>query len=222
MSMTVSKRTLTRSQKLTAVLLLPLVVFVIQAVAQQTDEHPSQSQPHDMRMRMGRGMMGMNDDSRVAAEMGAIHELLVNHDRIKRTVTNLPDGIRTVTESDDPKIAQLIKEHVASMDKRVETQDDPGLPIESPALRTILRNGEKVRLSTEITATGVIVTQTSTDAETVRALQQHASEVTDLVRGGMMALHTGMMKNGSGMHGRMMGQGPNGAPAHNPQEKESQ
>jgi hypothetical protein len=31
-------------------------------------------------------------------------------------------------------------------------------------------------------------------------LQQHASEVSDLVRGGMAALHTAMMRNG-GMHG---------------------
>ena len=35
-------------------------------------------------------------------ERSDIHDLFFNHDRIKRTVTNLPDGIRTVTESDDP------------------------------------------------------------------------------------------------------------------------
>jgi hypothetical protein len=148
--------------------------------------------------------------------MGVIHELIVNHDRIKRTVSNLPDGIRTVTESEDPKIAQLIKEHVVSMDQRVRTQNDPGLPIESPALRTILRNGDKIRLSTETTPTGVIVTQTSSDTETVRALQQHASEVTDLVQGGMTALHSAMMKNG-GMHGGMMGHAPNAGSAPKPQ-----
>ena len=46
------------------------------------------------------------------AQMGDIHELFVNHDRITRTVTNLPNGIRTVTESADPRIAQLFTDHV--------------------------------------------------------------------------------------------------------------
>ena len=32
-----------------------------------------------------------------------VHELVVNHERIKRTVTKLPNGIRTVTESVDPQ-----------------------------------------------------------------------------------------------------------------------
>ena len=56
---------------------------------------------------MGPGIMGMNHGSATTAEMSAIHELFANHDRIKRTVTNLPDGIRTATESDDPRIAEL-------------------------------------------------------------------------------------------------------------------
>jgi len=65
-------------------------------------------------------------------QLSAIHDLIVNHDRIKRTVTNLPDGIRTVTESDDPQTAQLIKTHVASMGKRVSAGSDPGLPQRRP------------------------------------------------------------------------------------------
>ncbi len=47
---------------------------------------------------MGPGMMGMGHDSATMEQLGDIHALLANHDRIKRTVTNLPNGIRTVTE----------------------------------------------------------------------------------------------------------------------------
>jgi hypothetical protein len=200
-----------------------LSLFVIQAVAQQSEHNPNpnlMAQHQNMMMGMGpgRAMMGMGHDSSTVAEMSVIHELVVNHDRIKRTVTNLPDGIRTVTESDDPQIARLIKDHVASMDQRVSAKNDPGLPIESPALRTILRNGDKVRLSTETTATGVIVTQTSADPDTVRALQEHAAEVSNLVQRGMVAIHEAMMKNG-GMHGGMIGDAPNGS-TPKPQEKE--
>ncbi len=80
---------------------------------------------------MGPGMMGMAHDERTQAELQVIHTMFINHYRIKRTVENLPNGIRTVTESDDPALADLIKKHVAEMGSRVVAGDDPGLPIES-------------------------------------------------------------------------------------------
>ena len=169
---------------------------------------------------MGPGMMGMAQDSATRAQLHDIHALLANHDRVKRTVTNLPDGIRTVTESDDPEIAALIKRHVAKMGERVKAGDDPGLPIESPALRSIFRYKDKINTTYEATANGIVVTQTSTDAKAVAVLQEHAAEVTDLVKGGMAALHTAMMRNNGGMmsgmmHGRMMHGGPGGNTAPN-------
>ena len=141
-------------------------------------------------------------------QLRVIQLLFVNHDRIKRTVTNLPDGIRTVTESDDPEIAQLLKTHVADMMKRVGAGDDPGLPIESPALHSIFRDKDKIRTDVETTANGVVVVQTSDDQKTVAALQEHAAQVTDFAEQGMAALHTAMMKNvGGAMRGGMMGPG---------------
>lgn len=165
-----------------------------------------------MRGAMGAGfspgmMMHGGMDSATSAQMGIIHELLANHDRIKRTVTNLPNGIRTLTESDDPKVVEWIKTHVASMSDRVSAGDDPGLPIETPALHAIFRDKDKIRTRTEVTDKGVAVVQTSDDPKAVAALQTHAGEVTDLVKGGMAALHTAMMRNGGGMHGGMMGDG---------------
>jgi hypothetical protein len=44
------------------------------------------------------------------------------------------------------------------------------------------------------------VVQTSSDPETVAALQKHASEVSDLVKRGMAAAHENRMRNG-GMQG---------------------
>jgi len=161
---------------------------------------------------MGSGMTGRSDDAATMADMGDIHELFINHDRITRMVTNLPNGIRTVTESADPRVTQLLKDHVTSMGQRVESGNDPGLPIESQVLRSIYRNYDKVHTTLEPTATGIVVVQTSTDQETVAALQQHASEVTDFVKDGMAAMHTAMMKNGGmiqhGMRGRMMETAP--------------
>ena len=154
-------------------------------------------------MGMGPGMMGMAHDQATRGQLQVIHTMLVNHDRITRTVTNLPNGIRTVTESDDAALAGLIKKHVADMGKRVTAGDDPGLPIESDNLHAIFRDKDKIHTSYETTAKGIVVVQTSDDAKAVAALQAHAGEVTDLVQGGMQALHTAMMKN----HGGMMGGG---------------
>jgi hypothetical protein len=159
-----------------------------------------------MRGQMSPGMMGMGmmGGNATMDERGDIHGLLFNHDRIKRTVTNLPDGIRTVTESDDPEVAATIKKHVAEMGKRVEEGRDPGLPIESPALHSIFRDKDKIKTAYETTEKGIIVVQTSTDATAVKALQDHAAEVTDLAQRGMVAAHEAMMKNSGGMMGRGM------------------
>jgi hypothetical protein len=169
---------------------------------------------------MGHGMMmGMNHGSATMDERREIHSLLFNHDRIKRSVTNLPDGIRTVTESDDPEIAETIKKHVAEMGQRVEEGRDPDLPIQSPALHSIFRYKDKIKSTYEVTDKGIIVVQTSTDARAVKALQDHAADVTDLVQRGMVAAHETMMKNrggrmGHGMRGRVMGHSRHGAMAN--------
>ena len=167
-----------------------------------------------MRGRMGLGMMGMGmmGGDATADERGDLHDLFFNHEKIKRTVTNLPEEIRTVTELDDPQVAATIQKHVAEMGKRVEERRDPGLPIETPALHAIFLNNDKIKTTYEMTEKGIVVVQTSTDAAAVKALQDHAAEVTDLAQRGMVAAHEAMMKNGGGMMGRgMMGRGMRGA-----------
>ena len=171
----------------------------------------------------GPGMMAMMGGNATAAERSDIHGLLFNHASIKRSVTNLPDGIRTVTESDDPQVAATIKKHVAYMGKRVDEGRDPGLPIESAALHVIFLDKNKIKTTYETTEKGIVVIQTSADAGAVKALQDHAAEVTDLAQRGMIAAQEAMMKNG-GMMGRgmmaggmmaggMMGRGMHGAMA---------
>jgi len=166
-----------------------------------------------MRGRMGPGMMGMGmmGGNATMEERRDIHDLFADHDRIKRTVTNLTDGIRTVTESDDPAVAETIRKHVADMGKRVDEGRDPGLPIESPALHAIFRDKDKIKSTYEVTEKGIIVVQTSTDARAVKALQDHAAEVTDLAQRGMVAAHEAMMKNHGGMMGRGMHSGMAGS-----------
>ena len=173
-------------------------------------------------MNMGQGMgMGMHGGNASGAMMGPLHggtatpaerqdlhTLFFNHASIKRTVTNLPNGIRTVTESDDPAVAKTIKEHVAGMLKRVAEKRDPGMPIEIPSLRAIFANYDKIKTQVEQTEKGAIVTQTSDDATAVAVLQKHAGEVSDFADRGMRAAFEAMARNGampSGAMGMMMG-----------------
>jgi len=147
---------------------------------------------------MAGGPMGgrMQHDEAFAADMRLVHEMLRYNDRIKRTVTNLPDGIRTVTESDDAQAAQSIVAHVASMEKRLS--EGRVFNLFSPTLPILFEKKDKIRTKVEATDKGVTVVQTSEDAEVVAALQAHAMEVSELARDGMAA----MMR---GMRARMMG-----------------
>lgn len=157
---------------------------------------PVMAQGGMMGRGMGGGMGGMmgRGDSTNAAVMRVVHELVMNHDKLRRTVTNLPNGIRTVTESDDSTMAAMIKTHVATTGEFVTKAYDPNLPMASPALHGVLQNGARITRRTEITAKGVILVETSDDPATVRLLQTHAAEVTDLVKRGREAMHEAMMK----------------------------
>lgn len=175
------------------------------------------AQGHGMMHGMGPGMMGgmgqgagghgpmagavhmlTRQDEGSAADMALVRNLVMNHTRIQRTVTNLPDGIRTVTESDDPQVAQTIKAHVASMSQRLK--DGREFNIFSPTLPVLFENRDKIHSVVEFTEKGSIVTRTSTDANVVAALQGHAAEVNELVQGGMFAMMRGMMTRTA--HGR--------------------
>jgi Spy/CpxP family protein refolding chaperone len=145
-----------------------------------------------MGLGMGPGMMGAmmggggQHDAAFGADMGLVHEMLGSHDKIGRKVSNLPNGIRTVTESDDPRVAQTIKAHVASMANRLEQGHEFNLF--SPTIPVLFENRDKIRTAVEPTEKGVVVTQTSDDAKVVAALQAHAAEVSELVRDGMVAM----------------------------------
>ena len=141
-------------------------------------------------------------DAGSAADMDLVHGLLFNNTKIRRTVTNLPEGIRTVTESDDPQVAQTIKAHVASMSQRL--QDGREFNIFSDTLPVLFENRDKIVSKVETTDTGVVLTQTSDDAKVVAALQAHAGEVSELAQDGMVAMRRGMMSR-MAMAGRGMG-----------------
>ena len=160
--------------------------------------HNHGSAGHEAMMRqgmgggMGRGPVGMLTarDANSATDMGVTMNLVHDNTRIRRTVTRLPDGIRTVTESDDPKTARDIKAHVASMSGRLDEGKE--FNIFSTTLPVIFDNEKNIKSNIEFTAKGAIVTRTSPDPNVVAALQAHADEVTELVKEGPVAFHRGI------------------------------
>jgi hypothetical protein len=146
-------------------------------------------------------------DAGSAADMDLVHDLLTNHTKIKRTVTNLPNGIKTVTESDDPQVAQAIKAHVASMSQRLG--DGREFNIFSTTLPVLFENADKIKSTVEMTEKGSVVTRTSNDAKVVTALLGHAAEVTELAQEGPVAMRRGMMtRMAAGPRGMQPRQGP--------------
>jgi acetolactate synthase small subunit len=142
-------------------------------------------------------MAGMHSgDEAFQADMQLVHEMLDGHEKITRKVENLPDGIRTVTASDDPQVAQALKAHVASMEQRLK--DGRIFNLFSSTLPVLFENKDRIRTTVEMTPNGAIVTQTSPDTKVVAALQAHAAEVDELARDGMAAMRRGMQA-------RMMG-----------------
>jgi len=158
---------------------------------------------------MGGPMAGrmQHADAAFEDDMHLVRDMIQNHDRIKRTVTNLPNGIRTVTESDDPQIAQTIKAHVASMEQRLK--EGRVFNLFSPTLPVLFENKDKIQTKVETTDKGSVVTQISSDSTVVAALQAHAVEVSELVRDGRLAM---MRSARAAMGAGRAGFGPNFAP----------
>jgi hypothetical protein len=196
---------------------LGLSLAVAAAIAQQSGMGPGMM--HGMGHGAGAGdhgpmagAVGMltRQDAGSSADMGLVHDLLMNHTKIKRTVTNLPNGIKTVTESNDPKVAETIKAHVASMSERLK--DGREFNIFSTTLPVLFENRDKIKSEVTVTEKGSVVTRTSTDAKVVAALQGHAAEVTELAQEGMTAMRRGMMtRMAMGSRGPRAGGGQDGA-----------
>ena len=141
-------------------------------------------------MRGGRGGMmggGMMEPMRLGME------LFRRHTEIRRSVTELPNGVRAVTESDDPEVAALIRAHVSDMYARID-QDRPFAYPMSRTVPVLFRNIERYHRQLEVTAKGVAITETASDADMVKLIKAHAKEISGFVVEGMPAMMKGMMR----------------------------
>lgn len=127
---------------------------------------------------------GPRNDDRFEADHDDFHFLLTNHEKITRKVTKRKDGVETLTESQDPKIARKIQEHVHWMSERVEK----GKPIRmrDPLFAELFRYANKIKIESTKTKQGVRVIETSDDPDVVRLIQAHADVVSKFVANGFV------------------------------------
>jgi hypothetical protein len=133
------------------------------------------------------GMQSKPDMADAQADMQVFHRLLANREKIQREVVNLSNGIDTVTRSDDPEIAGILKTHVAAMATRI--QDGRAIHARDPLFAELFRNAKHVAVKVEPLANGVHVVETSDDRYTVTLLQQHAGVVNLFIERGMSEMH---------------------------------
>lgn len=151
--------------------------------------HGADGTGHDMRTMPG--LQGLDATPQESAEL----RVMFHHfHEITREVTNLPNGIRTVTTSQNPYVMDALTSHVIGMIDRVDQGRDPQIFIQSPTLDLLFERPDVLVTEIDLTDEGIVVIQTSDDPEVVAALQTHAEEVTAMVDRGMAAVHEMMMQ----------------------------
>jgi len=132
--------------------------------------------------------MAMGDPARMS-DMQVFHFLLENRADVRRTVTLLPNGIDTLTESDKPEIATKIKAHVSAMYARLKD----GRPIHQrdPLFVELFEHADQIDANITYTDKGLRVIETSTDPAVAALLHKHAATVDGFIKNGMPE----MMKN---------------------------
>ena len=151
------------------------------------DRHSADGMGHDMK-----NMPGLRGANASQAESDELAVMFENVDTITREVTNLPNGIRTVTRSSDEDVMAVLVNHIVGMVDRVSRGDDPKIFIQSPTLDVLFASGAEMQSQIDVTEEGVVVVRTSTDPNVVEALHVHAAEISDMADRGMQAVHDAM------------------------------
>lgn len=136
---------------------------------------------HGMGMGPGAGHRG--DGPGHGADMMGIHFLFAHRDEIRRTVVQIPGGVRTTTEADDPAVAAQLQEHVRAMYARLK--DGRPISARDPLFAALFKNADKIDVKIEPTPHGLTVTETSKDANVTKLIRRHADVVGLFIANGM-------------------------------------
>jgi hypothetical protein len=133
----------------------------------------------------GHDHLGPDMAARHKRDQAVFHALLRSHEAIRRQVTDLPNGIRAITETDDPELAGLIRAHAHEMHRRLG--EGFGLRHWDPAFVEIFAQRDKLRMVVTDTPKGVVIEETSDDPNVATLIRAHGAVVSAFVRSGERA-----------------------------------
>lgn len=158
---------------------VPLGMMAVVLALGVSAQEPKHHAPMTGQMR---GMMGEGRQ-----DMETIHALFAAHQGISRTVKKMDNGVETLTESSDPKVQALIREHVGAMYQRLSAKQP--IRMWDPLYAEIFQQAGKIKMEMSNTEKGIRVIETSTDPWVVKLLHAHADGVSEFVDQGMAAMH---------------------------------
>jgi hypothetical protein len=139
-------------------------------------------------------MPGLQGKDTTQEEINDLKDNFQNPREITRTVENLPNGISSITKTQNAYLRDAVVRHVVGMVVRLEEKKDPKIIIQSPTLDILFKGSHAIKTEINMTDLGVEVVQTSADLNLVKALQKHAAKVTDMAERGMRSVHERMSK----------------------------
>lgn len=126
---------------------------------------------------------GVNSVSR---DRGVWQQLLTDHGKIRRTLRHSQkDGVgivESLTESDDPQVAELITDHAKAMQARMKV--GATVRVWDPVFKDLFEKHRSVTLKVTPTEKGVRIVESSADPEATALMRSHAMGVSAFVRSG--------------------------------------
>jgi len=132
-----------------------------------------------------KGAKGSGQKGGGRAEMQNAHFLITNHDRLERSVAEIPSGVQTVTTTTDPELLEPLRQHVQEM---VAVLEEGGHVRKwDPLFVEIFEHSEAIQIEIEEIEDGVRVTETSDDEEVVKLIRAHARKIDQFLARGREA-----------------------------------
>lgn len=134
----------------------------------------------------GRGYGAMGDGPNRPAMENA-HFLIDHHQHLRRTVEDVPGGVRTRTTTDDPTLTDRLREHVQEM---ADLLDEGGrIRNWDPLFNEIFDHRDAIDIEIRDIDHGVEVVETSEDEQVIALIRAHARKVEEFVARGRAACH---------------------------------
>lgn len=117
-----------------------------------------------------------------------IHALFDGHAKITRKVEMTEKGYVAITESKNPKLAKILREHVSQMRERLQS----GMMVRrwDPAFPELVEHYDDITHRVEATKRGLKITVTGKTPDAIKVAKNHAKIVSDFAKNGWKAHDT--------------------------------